>query len=89
LFGEEWYMPTRTTDDGQESLPDDDDRIEDFFSRHGGPGKAPRRFGGSQGGPNGWSEIEAHDGHVLRCDWSRVGSRQESKYSEVAPTHPA
>jgi hypothetical protein len=66
--------------------PDDQDRINDFFSRHGGAGKTPQRFGGPQDGRQGWSEIEAGDGHVLRCDWSRMGSREEITYSEVAPT---
>jgi hypothetical protein len=73
--------------------PDDEDRIRDFYARHGGAGNAPRRFA-SQGGLQGWSEIEARDGHVLRCEWSRFGSREEIAYSEVAPssgtapTHP-
>ncbi len=69
-------------------LPDDEDRVNDFFGRHGGPGKAQRRFGG-QGRLQGWSEIEALDGHVLRCEWSRMGSREEITYSEVAPAHRA
>jgi hypothetical protein len=64
---------------------DDSDRIKDFFSRHGGPGQQPRRSGRSQGGLKGWSEIDARDGHVLRCDWSRSGTLEEMKYSEVAP----
>lgn len=68
--------------------PDDEDRVKDFFARHGGPGKAPRRFGG-QDWMRGWSEIDALDGHVLRCDWSRMGSREEITYSEVAPGHRA
>jgi hypothetical protein len=67
---------------------DDSDRIKDFFSRHGGPGEVPRRSGRSQGGLRGWSEIVAHDGHVLRCDWSRTGTLEEMKYSEVAPPRP-
>ncbi len=69
--------------------PDDDDRIRDFFSRHGGPGKTPRRSGQSEGGLKGWSEIQAGDGHVLRCDWSLSGTLEEVKYSEVAPTRGA
>ncbi len=68
---------------------DDGDRITDFFSRHGGPGTMARRFGRSQGGLQGWSEIVARDGHVLRCDWSRSGTLEEIKYSEVAPRRPA
>ncbi len=68
---------------------DDSDRIKDFFSRHGGPGKTPRRSGQSHGGLQGWSEIDARDGHVLRCDWSRSGTLEELKYSEVAPPRNA
>jgi hypothetical protein len=68
---------------------DDSDRIKDFFSRHGGPGKAPRRSGRSQGGLQGWTEIDARDGHVLRCDWTRIGTLAEMKYSEVAPSKTA
>jgi len=64
---------------------DEEDRVEDFFARHGGPGKAPRRAGQSQGGLAGWSEIEAGDGHVLRCDWSLSGTMENAKYIEVAP----
>jgi hypothetical protein len=79
-------MPNRTTDENQhQPPPDDQDRIKDFFARHGGAGKTPQRFGGPQAGRQGWSEIEAGDGHVLRCDWSRSGSREEITYSEVAP----
>ncbi len=87
-------MPNRTTDDERTELdqieppPDYEERVKDFFARHGGPARTPRRFGGPQGGLQGWSEIEAGDGHVLRCDWSRMGSLQEINYSEVAPAHP-
>jgi hypothetical protein len=65
---------------------DEADRIKDFFARHGGPGKAPRRSGQSRGGLEGWSEIEASDGHVLRCDWSVSGTLEKAEYAEVAPT---
>jgi len=81
-------QPPQNKENQLQPLPGDEDRIKDFFSRHGGPGKTPPRFGGPPGG-QGWSEIEAGDGHVLRCDWSRIGSREEFSYSEVAPTHPA
>ena len=82
----------KMTQDAESELDppsDDSDRIKDFFSRHGGPGTASRRFGRSQGGLQGWSEIVAHDGHVLRCDWSRSGTREEMKFSEVAPPRTA
>jgi hypothetical protein len=36
-------------------------------------------------GDEGWYEIHAADGYRLRCEWSRVGSREELKFSELAP----
>ena len=27
----------------------------------------------------------AGDGYILRCDWSTFGTRDEMKYSEIAP----
>jgi len=65
---------------------DDDDRITDFLSRHGGAGSTPSRRGESPGGLAGWSEIFAADGHVLRCDWSRQGTRSEMRYEERPST---
>ncbi len=65
--------------------PDDDDRIEDFLNRHGGPGPRGPRQGERAGGSEGWSEIYAADGYTLRCDWSQMGSRLELKYSEKPP----
>jgi hypothetical protein len=82
-------MMIQDEDVGIDPPSDDSDRIKDFFSRHGGPGTTSRRFGRSQGGLQGWSEIVARDGHVLRCDWSRSGTREELKYSEVAPPQGA
>jgi hypothetical protein len=37
----------------------------------------------------GWSEVYAADGYRLRCDWSRMGSREEMKFSEIAPDNDA
>jgi hypothetical protein len=64
---------------------DDNDRITDFLSRHGGAGSTPPRRGESTGGLAGWSEIFAADGHVLRCDWTRQGTRSEMSYEELPP----
>lgn len=36
-------------------------------------------------GTGGWYEILAADGYRLRCDWSRFGSHQELRFSEIAP----
>jgi hypothetical protein len=65
---------------------DDDERITDFLSRHGGAGTTPAQRGESTGGLAGWSEIYAADGHVLRCDWSRQGTRSEMRYEERPPS---
>jgi hypothetical protein len=67
--------------------PDHDERLKDFFARHGGPGPGSTRRGQSAGGVEGWSEVYASDGYVLRCDWSKLGTRDEMEYSEIAPRH--
>ncbi len=69
----------------EDTAPDHDERLKDFFVRHGGPGARAARRGGSAGGVQGWSEVYANDGYVLRCDWSTFGTREEMKYSEIAP----
>jgi hypothetical protein len=69
----------------ENASPDQDDRLKDFFARHGGASTRPIRKGQSGGGVQGWSEVYANDGYTLRCDWSTFGSREEMKYSEVAP----
>lgn len=69
-----------------DATPDEQDRIDDFLARHGGPGPAPRRAEVLAAGERGWYELCAADGHLLRCDWSRVGGRNEFKFSELAPS---
>jgi hypothetical protein len=64
---------------------DNEERLKDFFARHGGPATRPPCKGQSAGGLQGWSEAYAGDGYILRCDWSSFGSRDEMKYSELAP----
>ena len=64
--------------------PDHEDRLRDFFARHGGPGERASREGGS-GDDQGWCEAYAKDGYTLRCDWSIMGTRHEMRYSESAP----
>jgi hypothetical protein len=66
--------------------PDSRDRIEDFISRHGGRG-APRRQTIDPAGLRGWYEIYAADGYCLRCDWSRMGGREELQFAEIGPDH--
>ncbi len=69
----------------EDTSPDHAERLKDFFARHGGPGNRSIRRGQSGGGVQGWSETYAGDGYILRCDWSTFGSRDEMKYSEIAP----
>jgi hypothetical protein len=68
-----------------DASPDHDERIKDFFARHGGPGRRGIRNVQASGGVQGWSEAHASDGYVLRCDWSTFGNREEMQYSEIAP----
>jgi hypothetical protein len=68
---------------GFEPPSDDADRTRDFFARHGGPATVPPRHGQSSGGLQGWSETQAADGWVLRCEWSRLNEVEEIKYSEI------
>jgi hypothetical protein len=77
-----WQMQDAPAD---HDSPDHDERLEDFFARHGGPGSRGVRKGESDGGIKGWSEAHAGDGYVLRCDWSTFGSRDEMNYTEIAP----
>jgi hypothetical protein len=77
---------TPTVQPMEDASPDHDERIKDFFARHGGPGPRGIRSGQSSGGVQGWSEAHAGDGYVLRCDWSTFGSHDEMQYSEIAPT---
>jgi hypothetical protein len=69
----------------EDASPDHDERLKDFFARHGGPAPRGIRRGQSSGGVQGWSEAFASDGYVLRCDWSTFGTLDEMKYSEIAP----
>ena len=65
--------------------PDGDDRIRDFLARHGGRGAHPDRAGEIVAGICGWSEVYAADGYALRCEWSRIGGRQEMHFIEKPP----
>jgi hypothetical protein len=64
---------------------DHQDRIDDFLARHGGAGSAPMASGTRDAGLSGWSEVHAADGYRLLCEWSRMGTREELKFSEIAP----
>lgn len=69
------------------ALPDHEERLQDFFARHGGPGDLAMREGESAQGEQGWSEVYARDGYTLRLDWSAMGTRAEMQYSEIPPAH--
>jgi hypothetical protein len=75
-------MQQESPSTGFDPPSDDVERTRDFLARHGGPGK-PARRGQSSGGLEGWSETQAADGWVLRCDWSRLNEVEEIKYSEI------
>ena len=65
--------------------PDHEERIEDFLARHGGQGREPPSNGTSSGGDEGWFEVHAADGYRLRGEWSRLGSREDMRFTEVPP----
>jgi hypothetical protein len=73
----------QTSKDGDSS--DSDDRILDFWARHGGPAAHARAEGETTPGLSGWTEVYAVDGYVLRCDWSKTGTLSEMRYTERAP----
>jgi hypothetical protein len=64
---------------------DSNDRIREFLERHGGPGVRKAKVVVDTSGLGGWSEVYAADGYTLRCDWSRMGDRQEMKFTESPP----
>jgi hypothetical protein len=65
--------------------PDRAERIDDFLARHGGAGSRAPRSEDTTPDIQGWSEVYAADGYILRCEWSRFGSHEEMKYSEIPP----
>ena len=65
--------------------PDMDDRIRDFWDRHGGPGSHQSQAGDTVHGVSGWSEVYAADGYTLRCEWAQVGDRHSMKFVETPP----
>jgi hypothetical protein len=62
-----------------------DDRIRDFWDRHGGPGSRQSQAGDTVHGVSGWSEVYAADGYTLRCEWAQVGDRHSMKFVETPP----
>jgi hypothetical protein len=64
---------------------DGEERIADFFVRHGGPGLIHEREGDKESHTRGWSEVFAADGYKLRCEWSKAGAKTEMNFSEIPP----
>ena len=64
---------------------DGDYRVAQFLARHGGPAANAEREEQDAAGTRGWSEVYAADGYALRCEWSRIGTRTELQFLEVAP----
>jgi hypothetical protein len=65
--------------------PDHEERIRDFLARHGGAGNEPPRSAELDPGVRGFSEVAAADGYRLRCDWTRSGSHEDMRFSEIPP----
>jgi hypothetical protein len=64
---------------------DGEERIADFFARHGGPGRIHEMEGSREQHTLGWSEVFAADGYKLRCEWSKAGTKTEMNFSEIPP----
>jgi hypothetical protein len=64
---------------------DGEERIADFFARHGGPGLIHESEGNREQHTLGWSEVFAADGYKLRCEWSKAGTKTEMRFSEIPP----
>jgi hypothetical protein len=78
-------MPPIDDQDRDVESPDGDDRMKDFWNRHGGPSTRRSEQGETESGAKGWSEVYAADGYTLRCDWSKIGGQREMRYIEQPP----
>jgi hypothetical protein len=71
--------------DGDRSS-DKEERLQDFFARHGGESNPARRSEEEHDHRSGWYEVCAADGYTLRCDWSSGSeSSSQMKFSEIRP----
>jgi hypothetical protein len=78
-------MQIEITRDGDQSV-DREDRLKDFFARHGGESHAARRAEEDHEHRRGWYEVLAADGYLLRCDWSMTGETSaHMRFSELRP----
>lgn len=64
---------------------DGEERLRDFYARHGGAGLRVEREGDMARHTKGWSEVYAADGYKLRCEWRKVGERIEMSFAELPP----
>ncbi len=65
---------------------DHGDRVAEFMRRHGGPTDIASRNARMESGCQGWSEIYAADGYVLRVEWSRFELRRTMRVFELRPS---
>jgi hypothetical protein len=78
-------MPTEIIPGGDQSI-DKEDRLKDFFARHGGESRSARRAEEDHEHRCGWYEVSAADGYLLRCDWSITGETgAHMRFSELRP----
>jgi hypothetical protein len=56
-----------------------------LFARHGGPGVIHEMEGNGEQHTLGWSEVFAADGHKLRCEWSKAGTKTDMTFLEIPP----
>ena len=79
------YLVRMVKSQSRDVSPDHEERILDFLARHGGRGRHPNTEGTSLGGAAGWFEVSAADGYRLRGEWSRMGDREEMRFTEMPP----
>jgi hypothetical protein len=76
---------TSQNPDSEVIVIDSEERIDDFYIRHGGRGQRPKREGDRESRTRGWWEIYAADGHKLRCEWSTAGTKTQMSFAESPP----
>jgi hypothetical protein len=64
-------------------VPGDDDRLADFLARHGGRALVSERAADGELHTRGWWEVQAADGHKLRCEWSKAGTMTHMNFTEI------
>jgi hypothetical protein len=77
-------IPADCSDDGRELESAIVERVKDFLNRHGESAPATRTAETMDQGLYGWIEVTAHDGGVLRIEWSQSPLRFTLVASERA-----